>query len=87
VSEKTVFEAYGVTSELPDPVAHAIRALLDHMQAVDDRIETMSQAVRSLDASYSQPHLPELNAEDFEAVEEEHPAAEGVGERSDRPSA
>ncbi len=80
ISEKTAFEAYGVSSELPDPVAHAIRALLDHMQAVDDKIEAMSQVVCSLDSSYSETRLPELKEEDFAAVEEdERPAADGAG--------
>ncbi|MEH6469897.1 MAG: serine O-acetyltransferase [Halopseudomonas sp.] len=73
MADKIGFDAYGVTSELPDPVAHAIQSLLDHMQAVDSRIETMSQAMRSVGVECPDQQLPKLKAEDFVAVEEDRP--------------
>ncbi len=75
MADKIGFDAYGVTSELPDPVAHAIRSLLDHMEAVDSRIETMGQAMRSLGADCPE-QLPGLNPEDFAAVEEGRPQSD-----------
>lgn len=70
MADKIGFDAYGVTSELPDPVAHAIQSLLDHMEAVDNRLETMGKAMESLGIDCPE-RLPELNPQDFEAVEED----------------
>ncbi|WP_207061438.1 serine O-acetyltransferase [Motiliproteus sp. SC1-56] len=78
MAEKIGFDAYGVTSELPDPVAHAIRTLLDHMHEVDTRIDGMCKAMAEMGSDYCAERLPELNPEDFVAVEEERPlTAEG----------
>ena len=35
MAEKIGFDAYGVSEDMPDPVARAIGQLLDHLQAVD----------------------------------------------------
>ncbi|MEH6628258.1 MAG: serine O-acetyltransferase [Motiliproteus sp.] len=70
MADKLGFDAYGVTSELPDPVAHSIKALLNHMHAVDTKIDSMCQAMQSMGADYCNEQLPELKAEDFEGVEE-----------------
>jgi serine O-acetyltransferase len=69
------FDAYGVTTELPDPVAHAIHSLLNHMQAVDERIESLGESVRELGADKPE-QLPRLKAEDFAAVEEDKPLSD-----------
>ena len=81
MADKIGFDAYGVTSELPDPVAHAIKSLLDHMLAVDQKIDGMCQAMADLGSDFCSERLPELKPEDFEAVKEERgagkpPAAE-----------
>ena len=39
--------------------------MLDHMHAVDKRIEQMCGTLRKLDASYRAGHLPELDDADF----------------------
>nr|WP_275951350.1 serine O-acetyltransferase [Halomonas sulfidivorans] len=59
------FDAYGVSEDMPDPVARSIQAMLDHMHAVDERIERMCGTLRKLDASYREGKLPELRDEDF----------------------
>ncbi len=59
------FDAYGVSEDMPDPVARSIQAMLDHMHAVDERIERMCSTLRKLDASYREGKLPELRDEDF----------------------
>lgn len=41
MAEKIGFDAYAVTENMPDPTANAISAMLDHMQAVDSRIEKL----------------------------------------------
>ena len=78
MASKIGFDAYGVTSELSDPVAHAIQALLDHMQAVDTRIEVMSRAMRLLGGDCPEQRLPELDPEDFAEVGESRAAKSGI---------
>jgi serine O-acetyltransferase len=41
MAEKIGFDAYGVGADMPDPVAKAIGQLLDHLHAVDGRLEGM----------------------------------------------
>jgi len=59
------FDAYGISEDMPDPVARSIQAMLEHMHAVDERIERMCQTLRKVDASYRDGRLPELRDEDF----------------------
>jgi len=46
MAEKIGFDAYGVSEDMPDPVARAIGQLLDHLQAVDGRLEGMCGALK-----------------------------------------
>lgn len=65
IAEKFGFDAYGVSEDMPDPVARAIGQLLDHLQAVDDRLEGMCGALRALGSDYCGKELPVLRGEDF----------------------
>ncbi|MBO3274935.1 serine O-acetyltransferase [Pseudomonas schmalbachii] len=71
MAEKIGFDAYGVTQDMPDPVARAIGQLLDHLQAVDGRLEGMCQALTELGSDYSAKELPALRDEDFAGVKAE----------------
>jgi serine O-acetyltransferase len=73
MEERMGFDAYGVTEEMPDPVARAMRSLLDHMHVVDDRIETMCKALRKVNSEYQNGALPPLQEEDFDCVKEDEP--------------
>ncbi|MCJ8169210.1 serine O-acetyltransferase [Atopomonas sediminilitoris] len=68
MAEKIGFDAYGVSQDMPDPVAQAIGQMLDHMQAVDDRLGGMCKALTALGSDYCAKALPELNAADFAGV-------------------
>ena len=68
MADKVGFDAYAVTREVSDPVAHAIRCLLDHMQAMDHKVDTMGKALCELKPEYCDEELPELKSEDFEAA-------------------
>ena len=46
MAEKMGFDAYAVTSEMPDPTAHAISAMLDHLHEVDSRFDTFVPGVK-----------------------------------------
>ena len=62
------FDAYGMSSDLPDPVAKSLSAILDHMHAVDRKLQYMAAKMKELDASFADENLPELNVADFEAA-------------------
>lgn len=60
MAEKMGFDAYGVTRDAPDPVAHAINCILDHSHALDERVEKMCAALKSMNADFKEIDLPEL---------------------------
>jgi len=60
MAQKMGFDAYGVTRDAPDPVAHAINCILDHSHAVDAKIEKMCAVLKSLDVDFKDIDLPEL---------------------------
>ncbi|AHG42288.1 serine O-acetyltransferase [Pseudomonas syringae CC1557] len=71
MAEKLGFDAYGISGDMPDPVARAIGQLLDHLQAVDGRLEGMCDALGKLGSDYCAKELPELRDEVFDCVKEE----------------
>ena len=60
MAEKMGFDAYGVTQDAPDPVAHAINCILDHSHAVDKKLVAMCSAIKALDEDFRDSELPEL---------------------------
>lgn len=46
LAQKLGFEAYGQEAQTPDPVAHAIDRVLDHLQTVDRRVERMCEELK-----------------------------------------
>lgn len=54
------FDSYGTTRDMPDPVAHAINCMLDHIQAMDRKMESMCDALKSLGTELGDVHLPDL---------------------------
>jgi serine O-acetyltransferase len=59
-AKKLGFDAYGATSDAPDPVANAINSLLDHVHVMDAKMESMCQSIKRLDAEFSDVQLPDL---------------------------
>lgn len=68
IRQKFGFDAYGVSQDMPDPVARSMQAMLDHMHAVDQRMDMMCETLRKLDAGYRAGHWPELRDEDFAEI-------------------
>jgi serine O-acetyltransferase len=62
MAEKMGFDAYGVTHDAADPVAHAINCMLDHAHAVDGKIEKMCNAIKTLNVEFEDIELPELES-------------------------
>ena len=71
MAEKMGFDAYAVTEGMPDPTANAISAMLDHLHAVDSRIEDLCNALKERGLDCGEKQLPELKDEDFEGVKGE----------------
>ena len=69
LAKKIGFDAYG-GAEMPDVTAHAIKALLDHVNAQDQRIERMCSTLQKLDKNFKALEVPSLRDEDFASIEE-----------------
>lgn len=60
MAEKIGFDAYGTTQDMPDPVANAINCMLDHMHAMDSRVEEMCKSLKALGAELDEISMPSL---------------------------
>lgn len=78
------FEAYGATRDMPDPVANAINAILDHVHHTDRRLEEMCTAMRKLGAEVSDTRIPEIEDCGIDAGAE---PADGSDPAAPRPAA
>ena len=63
MADKIGFDAYGMADEMPDPVVRSIHSILDHMHAVDEKLERMSAAMAELGHDECTGVLPELKSE------------------------
>ncbi|MFO7593634.1 MAG: serine O-acetyltransferase [Pseudomonadota bacterium] len=71
IAEKMGFDAYGTTSDMPDPVAHAINCMLDHIHAMDGKMEEMCSAIKSVGAELGDVQLPQLGPCEIRSGEED----------------
>jgi len=65
IARRMGFDAYGLTRDMPDPVANAIGAMLDHIHQLDDRIIQLCQTLHRLDARMPELELKKLELPDF----------------------
>lgn len=72
-AEKIGFDAYGATQDMPDPVANAFDAMLDHINAMDQQMQNMCKSLKSLGMEMDVVKLPDLGPCDIKA----QPEAEG----------
>ncbi len=71
IAKKIGFDAYGATKDAPDPVAHAINCMLDHMHVMDKKMESMCEALKSMGLEETDESMPELDScEIFSTAEE-----------------
>ena len=61
IASKMGFDAYGTTADMPDPVAHAINHMLDHIHLMDQQLEKMRQVLSDAGIEHQQEPIPELN--------------------------
>ena len=66
-AKKIGFDAYGTTQDMPDPVVNAVNSMLDHIHAMDSRMETMCGALKALGGEIADlqqmPELPDCQLE------------------------
>lgn len=70
-AERIGFDAYGQTGDMPDPVANAIRQLLDHVTLMDRRTQALCEALQKVGSHMPDLKLPEvspceMNLDDFD---------------------
>jgi serine O-acetyltransferase len=70
MAKKIGFDAYGQTQQMSDPVAKAIDCMLDHMHAVDEKLEMMCKRLKQAGIDLEKLELPELAVEKLEGEEE-----------------
>jgi len=61
-AKKIGFDAYGTTQDMPDPVANAIDRMLDHIHAMDNKLEALGEALKKADIEFKDLPLPGLEA-------------------------
>jgi serine O-acetyltransferase len=62
IAQKIGFDAYGTPQDMPDPVANAINCMLDHIHAMDTKMEDMCKAIKSLGAELAEREMPLLTS-------------------------
>lgn len=93
MASKMGFDAYGVTQDAPDPVAHAINRMLDHLHLMETRMKLMCEAMHEMGvetpAGGDMPDLPsceivstaeELDRMHLDEEEVKSPAGQESGE-------
>ena len=63
-----VFNAYGTSEDMVDPVAYAINRMLDHINALDKQVATLQQALKDAGIACSQTLL--CNLDDCEIADD-----------------
>ena len=65
MASKMGFDAYGMTPDMPDPIARSIQNMLDHMHMVDEKINTINKALQAMGSDCGSS-LPKIHDEMFE---------------------
>lgn len=69
IAKKMGFDAYGATRDMPDPVATAVNGILDHIHAMDVRLEEVCRGLKDLGAEVGDLDLPTLDSCSLKHVE------------------
>lgn len=65
MAKKIGFDAYGQSPDMPDPVAHAIDLILDHMHLVDQKMKIISGALEKTGVKVNLD-MPQIEMENLE---------------------
>ena len=70
MEENFGFDAYGLSEEMPDPVAKSLRSMLDHMHLVDERMNQMCKELRKLDSSFDKEEIKSIDDRDVDCFKQ-----------------
>jgi serine O-acetyltransferase len=59
------FDAYGLSRDMPDPVANAIGSMLEHIQVLDERLVQVCKLLHQMDSRMPELELHKLELPDF----------------------
>ncbi|MBV8063552.1 MAG: serine O-acetyltransferase [Nevskia sp.] len=59
------FDAYGLTRDMPDPVANVIGSMLEHIQVLDERLVQVCKLLHQMDSRMPELELHKLELPDF----------------------
>lgn len=65
LARKMGFDAYGLSRDMPDPVAGAIAAMLDHIHKLDERLGQLCRSQHQLDARLPKGEIERLELPEF----------------------
>lgn len=68
IADKIGFDAYGMADEMTDPVARSVNNLMDHMVAVDCKINNICKSLHKLGDTSCDEAMPELRASHVESL-------------------
>ena len=71
IAKKIGFDAYGATKDAADPVAHAINCMLDHMHVMDNKMQSMCEAMKRMGVTDENGELPSLDSCEIISTAEE----------------
>jgi serine O-acetyltransferase len=71
IADKMGFDAYGATQDAPDPVAHAINCMLDHIHVMDQRMQSMCEVLKQMGSEELETDLPSLDSCEIASTAEE----------------
>ncbi len=83
MADKMGFDAYGATKDAPDPVAHAINCMLDHIHVMDERMKSMCNAIKTVSGEQLDIELPSLDSCEISSTAEELSKLESQGGTED----
>jgi len=78
IAQKLGFDAYGATSDAPDPVATAINKMLDHIHVMDEKMESMCAALKQFGAEIDVSSLPDLDSCSLSSTADENDDADKI---------
>ena len=81
------FDAYGLSHDMPDPVADALNVMLDHMQTLDDRVIALCERLREHGEELPSGELSPIEKPEFCREHEEEQAASGGPDQDEGPDA
>lgn len=69
MAKKMGFDAYGASRDMPDPVANAFHGLIDHIEAIDNRLMEVSKVVHEMGGEISEEKFPEMDIKDLDSLD------------------